>query len=388
LGLQPQAQQDHGAREINLNDLRVLVADDNASQRKILREVLEKRGALVAEAGDYAAALDELRHATQAGTGYKLLLLDGCLVDGHNLDEVKEARIVDTTILMLASSDLNHDVERARRLGIEIYLVKPVGQRDLLAAIRAILVKDGAPLEPALPETRDPGHDQRRLRILLAEDSEDNRVLVQAYLKNTPYQLDVAENGDIAVTKFTSGKYDLVLMDMQMPVMDGYTAVKAIREWERTAQVARTPIVALTAYALKDEVGKSLEAGCDAHLSKPIKKKKLLEAIAEATRDWRDSYEKHVAHVNEELAPLLPRFLQRKRDDILAIRDRLEQEDYETVRVLGHNIKGEGGGYGLDALTKIGSSIEEAARVKDSKQLQALVEALATYLNEVEVVYE
>src|SRR5208337_1571048 len=106
-------------------------------------------------------------------------------------------------------------------------------------------------------------------------DSEGNRVLVEAYLKDTPYQLEMAENGDIAVTKFTSSKYDLVLMDMQMPVMDGYTAVRAIREWERTAQVARTPVIALTAYALKEEVTKSLDAGCDAHLSKPIKKRTL-----------------------------------------------------------------------------------------------------------------
>jgi CheY-like chemotaxis protein len=180
----------------------------------------------------------------------------------------------------------------------------------------------------------------------------------------------------------------VVLMDMQMPIMDGYTAVRAIREWERANVIARTPIIALTAYALKEEVRKSMDAGCDAHLSKPVKKTTLINAIFDATRDWRDRYEKRVVRVDEELAPLLPRFLQRKRDDIVAIRDHLEQKDYETVRVLGHNIKGEGGGYGLDALTKIGSSIEEAARVKDSEQLQALVEAMATYLNEVEVVYE
>jgi len=391
LGLQPQAQQDHGAREINLNDLRVLVADDNASQRKILREVLERRGATVMETAEYEAAVKELRRACALGERYQLLLLDDSIADGKSLDVLqrngKEGPTVDAAILMLGSTDLCRDVEQGRRSGFENYLVKPIRPRDLLAAVQAAFAKRKAEPEQTRPEIVDAAHDPRRLRILLAEDSEDNRVLVQAYLKNTPYQLDLAENGDIAVTKFTSGKYDLVLMDMQMPVMDGYTAVRAIREWERSAQVARTRIVALTAYALKDEVGKSLEAGCDAHLSKPIKKKTLLKAIVEATRDWRDSYEKHMAHVDEELAPLIPRFLQRKRADVQMMCDCLEQQDYERVRVVGHNIKGEGGGYGLDALTEIGSSIEEAARGKDSKQLHALVEALATYLNEVEVVY-
>jgi CheY-like chemotaxis protein len=291
-------------------------------------------------------------------------------------------------ILTLKSTNLDRDLERARQSGIELYLVKPIARRDLFTAIEATSAESTTQVERPTKDVVESASDHRLLRILLAEDSEDNRVLVEAYLNEPLYQLDSAENGEVALNKFKSGKYDVVLMDMQMPIMDGYSAVRAIREWERANVIARTPIIALTAYALKEEVRKSMDAGCDAHLSKPVKKTTLINAIFDATRDWRDRYEKRVVRVDEELAPLLPRFLQRKRDDIVAIRDHLEQKDYETVRVLGHNIKGEGGGYGLEALTQIGSSIEEAARVKDSAQLQALVEALATYLNEVEVVYE
>jgi signal transduction histidine kinase/CheY-like chemotaxis protein len=125
----------------------------------------------------------------------------------------------------------------------------------------------------------------RALRILLVEDSEDNRMLIQAYLRNTPHQITVAENGEIAVRKFVAGNYDLILMDMQMPMMDGYAATKAIRKWQSEQGVSPTAIIALTAYALKEEVQKSLDAGCSAHISKPIKKAQLLQAIYEQI-DW------------------------------------------------------------------------------------------------------
>jgi signal transduction histidine kinase len=121
----------------------------------------------------------------------------------------------------------------------------------------------------------------RALRILLVEDSEDNRMLIQAYLRNTPHQITVAENGEIARRKFVAGNYDLVLMDMQMPVMDGYSATKAIRKWQSEQGVSPTAIIALTAYALKEEVQKSLDAGCTAHITKPIKKAQLFDAIYE-----------------------------------------------------------------------------------------------------------
>ena len=120
-------------------------------------------------------------------------------------------------------------------------------------------------------------------RILLVEDSEDNRMLILAYLKKTDYEIDVAENGELAVEKFMAGKYGLVLMDMQMPVMDGYTATKIIRKTETKENMVQTPIIALTAYALKEDAQKSYNAGCTAHLTKPIQKATLLDAICKYT---------------------------------------------------------------------------------------------------------
>jgi two-component system sensor histidine kinase/response regulator len=109
-------------------------------------------------------------------------------------------------------------------------------------------------------------------------------MLIQSYLKKTVHQVDAAENGMEAVEKFKSRVYDLVLLDMQMPVMDGYTAAKAIRQWEKENGKTAAPIIALTAYALKEETQKSFDAGCTAHLTKPIKKAKLMETITEQTR--------------------------------------------------------------------------------------------------------
>lgn len=119
----------------------------------------------------------------------------------------------------------------------------------------------------------------RPLRILLVEDNEDNRLIILTFLKQTPHTVVTAENGVEALAEVTSGRYDLIFMDMQMPVMDGYTATGKIREWEMDTGTRRTPIVALTAHAMKEDEFKSLAAGCDRHLTKPIKKAVLLEVI-------------------------------------------------------------------------------------------------------------
>jgi CheY-like chemotaxis protein len=127
--------------------------------------------------------------------------------------------------------------------------------------------------------------DKKPLSILLVDDFEDNRVLINLYLKNTPYVIEMAENGQIAVEKFTTGNFDIILMDMQMPVMDGYTATKKIREIENQKGVEKAiPIIGLTAYALHEDEGKSLEAGCNIHMIKPVKKIKLLDAITNLTK--------------------------------------------------------------------------------------------------------
>jgi len=136
------------------------------------------------------------------------------------------------------------------------------------------------PKDTKVPVEHDAFAGGRRYRVLLVEDSHDNRLLIERYLRDRPVSLDTADNGREAVEKFTADTYDLVLMDMQMPVMDGYAATREIRTWERSQGRSVTPILALTAYALKGDEDKTRAAGCSGHLTKPIKKKVLLEALA------------------------------------------------------------------------------------------------------------
>lgn len=119
----------------------------------------------------------------------------------------------------------------------------------------------------------------RPLLILLVEDAEENRFFIQKYLKEAPYTIDIAENGRIAVEKYISGKYDLILMDIQMPIMDGYMATRKIREWEKEHARSSVPIIALTAYTLKENMQKCLDAGCNDYVSKPVTKENLLRVI-------------------------------------------------------------------------------------------------------------
>ena len=186
------------------------------------------------------------------------------------------------TVMMLSSDDLKMKLARVQEAGLDAYLMKPIRRTALVDAIAAAMMKRGASL--TLPvESRAASPDitpeEHPLRILLVDDSRDNRLLVRAYLKNTQSFVEEAENGAIAVHKVKSETYDLVLMDIQMPVMDGLEAMAHIRQWEKDGDRARTRIIALTASALESDVRRCLEAGADLHLSKPIKKRVLLAAV-------------------------------------------------------------------------------------------------------------
>ncbi|HEY9073097.1 MAG TPA: response regulator, partial [Desulfobaccales bacterium] len=283
LAKQPEPKEPQTIPVSDLRGLRVLIVDDNATNRLILRETLTSWEAVVDEAPDGFRGLAQLNKARDAGEPYPLVLLD-YRMPGMNGFEVAQAiqqdpSLVGTTLMMLTSDSRGGDLASAKKLGLKSYLVKPVKRAELREAINLALSQAGGPAEVPTPDRPQVREDQRSLRILLVDDSTDNRLLVQAYLKTSPYQLDLAENGEVAVEKFKSGEYDLVLMDMQMPVMDGYTATRTIRAWESQSGLKAAPIIALTAFALKEEMQKSLEAGCDAHLTKPIKKATLLEAI-------------------------------------------------------------------------------------------------------------
>jgi CheY-like chemotaxis protein len=194
-------------------------------------------------------------------------------------------------ILMLSSDDLKPQLSRLKDLGLDSYLVKPITRRELFDAIGRVLQDANRNSRDALPariaETPDPiarDEEHPNSKILVADDSADNRLLISAYFRREPFEVDFAENGKIAFDKFKSNQYDMVFMDVQMPEMDGLTATRLIRKWETENHRTRTSIIALTASALEEDVQRTLAAGCDLHLSKPIKKSVLLNTIQDVIR--------------------------------------------------------------------------------------------------------
>jgi two-component system, sensor histidine kinase and response regulator len=271
---------------VGLNGARVMVADDTTLNRTVIRKNIEREGAMLVDFSDLDGAFVELGLARAAGHPYQLIILDCAEPDMGRIEALLELGGIDQKqtriVAMLTSDNMSAKIVRLARMGITAYLVKPIRRADLLRAIASAMGTNKVDSAVAAEDTRIHNRKLPPLHVLLADDSPVNRLLIKAYFNGTPIKLDEAENGQIAQNKFKAGKFDLVLMDMRMPVMDGYAATRSIREWEQTNQLARTPIIALTASALEEEVRKSLQAGCDAHLSKPVKRGTLLDAIAEA----------------------------------------------------------------------------------------------------------
>jgi PAS domain S-box-containing protein len=245
----------------------------------------------------------------------------------------------------------------------------------------------------AEPVDTGPGPPLKPLRILLAEDSPDNRTITLAYLEDTPYQVEVAENGALACDKFRAGDYDLVLMDRQMPVMDGLTATRTIRAWEQANGRPPTPIVALTASALKGDREVCLASGCTAYLTKPIKQEALLQAIKELSVADPASSEANrrssdTIVLNHKFADRARQFLQNTRRNAVAILDALDRGDFEAVGFLGHGMRGAGGMFGFQAITDIGAALEQAAENSDSDALRKWVGELTSYLDHVKIIHQ
>jgi CheY-like chemotaxis protein len=241
---------------------------------------------------------------------------------------------------------------------------------------------------PSAHAVSRPPQELPPLRILLADDSEDNRFLIRAYLKDLPCSLDVAEDGGTAYQKLTSGNYDLAIMDAHMPVMDGYTATARLREWERGRGAEPLPILALTADAFQEAAERSREAGFTAHLTKPIAKTTLLEAIHTHARRSAAREPREQVVVDAALSAIVPRFLDNMRSNGPALSQALQRSDFDSIRTIGHNMKGTGAGYGFPVLSSLGAALEQAAKQHDAEMIRSKTEELAEYLRRIQVDYQ
>jgi signal transduction histidine kinase/DNA-binding response OmpR family regulator len=268
---------------LDLHGLRTLVVDDHPINRTILVETLSSWNALVTAVGDGQQTIAELQQAVESSRPYGLLLID-CrmpVMDGFQVvDTIRQSSLATgLSMIMMTSDHWADDIARTYDLGLGGYVTKPIRKSDLFQTLSIVLDRArGIPkASPACRPSVTPA--SKPLHILLVEDSPDNQILIRSYLKSTSYQVDIAEHGGIALEQVKQVHYDVILMDMNMPVMDGYEATRAIRAWEQQQDLPHTQIIALTALVLKEEGEKILRAGCNAHVTKPIKRQTLLEVL-------------------------------------------------------------------------------------------------------------
>lgn len=277
-------------KSTNLKDIPVLIIDDNKTNRFILREMTSSWGMIPDEADSGKVGLQKLDAAYNKGTPYKFILLDYQIPEMDGFDVAAEIQQrpynKEAKIIMLTSIGERGDAALCKKNGISGYLIKPVKRSELLDTLS---ISSGQTVDNELPLlTRHVVSEaRRRLKILIAEDNIVNQKVAARILEKRGHRISVANSGKEAVEAFESGTFDIVLMDVQMPGMDGFEATKRIREIENKTG-KHIPIAAMTAHSMKGDKERCLEAGMDSYISKPIQTKELFNVIEMLTSKSRN----------------------------------------------------------------------------------------------------
>jgi two-component system, sensor histidine kinase and response regulator len=383
----------------DLSGRHVLGVDDNATNRKVLENMLSSWDCRQALAESGAEALELLRRAAREGDPFQVAILDMHMpqMDGHMLGRAikEDALLRDTALVLMTSGGMRGDAARAAQAGFAAYLVKPVRQSHLYDCLVGVVGRreDAAPAAPApVMITRHTLAERarQRARILLAEDNAVNQKVALKTLEKLGFKADVVNNGREAVSALRAADYDLVLMDVQMPEMDGMEATSQIRCQASGVSDPRTPIVALTAHAMEGDRQACLDAGMDDYLSKPIKAAELLEVLerwlspasADAPDDGSD--------VEPAAAPPAPEpgdavfdetvllqvldgdrpaaieivgdFMIDGAAQIERLKDALDGRDEEAAKRIVHTLKGSSASVGASALRSSAARLEAALK--------------------------
>ncbi|MGH9308310.1 MAG: response regulator, partial [Vicinamibacterales bacterium] len=354
-----------------LANLPVLVVDDNAVNRKIFLEHLTRWQMKPTAVDGGAAAIDTLLAASHQGDPFVLVLLDANMpdIDGFGVAERIAARpeLAGATIMMLTSSGQYGDAARCRDLGISAYLTKPVKRTDLLDQIYRVLergvvrMESSTPTVPAVAETME----IRPSTILLAEDNPVNQRVAVGLLTRRGHRVTVANNGREAIEILARERFDLVLMDVQMPEMGGFEVTAAIRQREETSG-GYTRIVAMTAHAMAGDRDKCIAAGMDGYLSKPINQALLFEVVEQgsAGADARPAAFNRTELIDRLggdttlLGEVIQLFLDDCPKRLAAIDAAVDQRDPERIRTTAHALKGAAGTIAAAAVFEAAQALE------------------------------
>ena len=380
---------------VHLAGLRALVVDDNATNRRIVRDMLGAAGIRVHEAADGEAGLAAINAACRDQAPYDLVVLDAQmpLLDGFELAAAvrRDPTIATTRLLMLTSAGRRGDGQRCRELGIHGYLPKPASRSDLIEAVRAVV---GSPSVVDFVTRHSIAESRKRLRILLAEDNPVNQEVAASMLRKRGHDVDVVANGRAAVEAAAREQYDLVLMDIQMPEMDGFEATQAIRA---TPQGGELPIIALTAHALSGERERCLSFGMSGYLSKPYKAHELFAAVEGWGMDVTpgqttpvsplaappvdlDGFRQDMRAAGAEAAvdSILDTFVQTAPDRITAMTGALSAGSAQEIERAAHAFKSAAGAIGAKGLATLLLQLEEAGKAGEVAQARGLEDRFRT----------
>jgi signal transduction histidine kinase/CheY-like chemotaxis protein len=387
------------AMALELAGIRVLIVDDNAVNRRVLHDLLLRWKMAPTAVDSGSAAMRALADARDARRPFSLVLLDANMpqIDGFAVaqDIRGESTLNEAVIMMLSSSGQHGEIERCAEVGIAHHLTKPVDQRDLLSAIARVLARE-APLRPSLPASMLAADlPERRLHVLIAEDNAVNQRLAASVLERRGHRVTIAANGREAVSAAARGRFDAVLMDVQMPDMGGFEATAEIRRREVADGVARVPIVAMTAHAMKGDRERCLAAGMDEYLTKPLDSRRLCtlveylagigternegfasELIGISSEDASDAVLARMGGDRQLLAEVARLFVEDAPRHLEAIAQAIANRDAESLRRAAHALKGAAANFDAQSVVDLARELERIGDRDELLNAPALLDAL------------
>lgn len=410
---------------VDLVGLRVLVVDDNQNNRRILNEMLLNWKMNPVVAPNVTQALQHIRQQQRAGTPFDLILSDVNMPDqdGFTLVELlhEDEELDSPVVMMLTSGDRPEDLGRCQELGIAAHLIKPLKQSELFDTVATVMGK----LAPSVMIDRIPPDHHKpivsNLDILLAEDSLANQKLAVGLLNKRGHQVTVVNNGHEAVEAVKAHDYDLILMDVQMPDMDGFEATAAIRDLE-DGTPKHIPIVAMTAHAMKGDRERCLRFGMDAYLSKPIRAKQVydtieflaatsqslnseipletganveepeqpslstqeyLNQVSEKERSCLQAALEAVDFDEELLTDFVTAIVAESPNHVLQAREAFEKKDLDTLKRVAHTIRGTMRTLGMEETCELAAELEEKAKDNQLAGGELLLDQLNTNVTEI-----
>ena len=408
----------------DLSGMPVLIVDDNTTNRILLQEMITSWGLVPTITASGKEAIDRFNKAFSSGSPYSLIILD---MQMPELDGFDVAKIIkdapsgeDVRIIMLSSSGQRGDSDRCKEIGISGYLLKPIKQSDLFDAIMMTMGLHSEEMPAVI--TRHKVYEAREsLNILLAEDNLINQTLATKLLETRGHRVTLATNGKEAVVAFKNGDFDLILMDIQMPKMDGFEATRAIRDLmlekcDSNVRTSHIPIIAMTAHAMTGDREKCINAGMDDYVSKPIKPEALysvINKVARKSQSEKDQKRTQPSHGSKTFSPttfdlsdametvlgnkdlfreIAGMFLENCSDYIARIKKGITENDGGVLEREAHSLKGAIGNFGAREAYEVAHRLEKLGKEREmamaEEELSNLESALKELSSEMKIVLQ